>query len=64
MHQPDYSVFIANLHPCGALFEVPVNLKEAKAAHKRMQKHLESQGLEVKLVKDVLLEVNFTYQSR
>jgi arginine deiminase len=56
MHRPDFSVFIANLHPCGALFEVPVNLKEAKEAHKGFEQLLKTQGLEVKLVKDILLQ--------
>ncbi|KAL6063433.1 Arginine deiminase [Balamuthia mandrillaris] len=55
MHCPDYSVFVANLHPVGALFEVPVNLKEAQEAHRRLSEHLKSMGVEVKLVRDVLL---------
>lgn len=56
MHCPGQEAFIATLHPTSALFERPVHLKRAKQAHRLFQQTLRAFGLNVRLVRDVLLQ--------
>lgn len=56
MHQPGDELFWGSVHPLAALFEVYFDYESAAREHAGYQRALESKGIEVRLVCDVLLQ--------
>lgn len=59
------SKMMGSLHPAGALYEKPVNIRLAKEAHQHLVAVLERRGIFVRDVRDILLEnVNWSVGDR
>ncbi|PXF43088.1 Arginine deiminase [Gracilariopsis chorda] len=59
------SKMMGSLHPAGALYEKPVNIRLAKEAHQHLVAVLERRGVIVRDVRDILLErVNWSVGDR
>ncbi|MBI3299459.1 MAG: hypothetical protein HYZ75_14930 [Elusimicrobia bacterium] len=56
MHEPGQETSFSNAHPASALFTGPVDWQRAAGQHAAYRKALEAAGLQVRLVKDILLE--------
>eukprot|EP00899_Mesostigma_viride_P029157 jgi/Mesvir1/9426/Mv02169-RA.1 len=52
--EPDLPKMMGSLHPCGSLYERPINLDEAKAQHQAFQQVLSKHGARVVTIRDVL----------
>lgn len=52
--EPDLPKMMGSLHPCGSLYERPVNLEQAKSQHAAFRKVVESSGARVLTVREIL----------
>ncbi|KAL0212099.1 hypothetical protein RCL1_005725 [Eukaryota sp. TZLM3-RCL] len=54
VHEPGIEIFMGSLHPNGALYEKPVNLRKAQKQHRTFVKILTDNGCSVYTVRQVL----------
>ncbi|KAL0217995.1 hypothetical protein RCL1_008843 [Eukaryota sp. TZLM3-RCL] len=54
VHEPGIEIFMGSLHPNGALYEKPVNLRKAQQQHRNFVKILTDNGCTVYTVRQVL----------
>ncbi|KAH0569848.1 Arginine deiminase [Spironucleus salmonicida] len=54
VYEPELAVFVNCLHPAGSLYECPINPESALAQHRNFQKVLQSHGINVLEVCEIL----------